>query len=163
MANIEHIEKYRKNQIPSEGNPVYNEAWALVEVSRRMAAVIEHGDLRTKKDKEQLREALRLNLRIWTMIQAEQSFGENLLPDPIRKNILSLCVFIDKHTMKALPKPTPQNVIVLIDINRNIAAGLLGSTEDGAEDTSEKPGDQGQTVSREHIDKKKLEPIKIEA
>jgi len=95
-----------------------------------MAAVIQYGDLTKKEDKDKLREAMRLNLRIWTVIQAEQSVGENLLPIPIRQNILNLCGFIDKHTMQTLSKPTPEKIVVLININRNIASGLLGNPDD---------------------------------
>ena len=133
MAQAEKVKEYQNNQIPVEGNASSNEAWALIEVSRRMAAVIEFGDLSKKKDKEKLRDAMRLNLRIWTVIQGEQSFGENLLPDPIRKNILNLCRFIDKHTIASIPEPTPEKIISLIDINRNIASGLLGMHEEKEE------------------------------
>ena len=133
MAQAEKVKEYQNNQIPVEGNASSNEAWALIEVSRRMAAVIEFGDLSKKKDKEKLRDAMRLNLRIWTVIQGEQSFGENLLPDPIRKNILNLCRFIDKHTIASIPEPTPEKIISLIDINRNIASGLLGMPEEKEE------------------------------
>ena len=129
MAAVKNIEEYRQNMIPRAGNPRYNEAWALVEVSRRMASIIQFGDLEKKSDKDKVRESLRLNLRIWTLIQAAQSFGEDLLPDPIRQNILSLCAFIDKHTIKCLSEPTAENIVALIDINRNIASGLLGSPE----------------------------------
>jgi len=129
-----NVQEYQQNQIPSEGNSRHNEAWALIEVARRMAAVIQYGDLSTKKDKDQLREAMRLNLRIWTVIQAEQSVGDNLLPDPIRQNILNLCGFIDKHTLQTLSKPTPEKIVVLININRNIASGLLGNPEDQVPD-----------------------------
>jgi len=130
VPNQKYIQEYQQNQIPSEGNSRHNEAWALIEVARRMAGVIQYGDLSTKKDKDQLREAMRLNLRIWTIIQAEQSVGENMLPDAIRQNILNLCGFIDKHTLQSLSEPTAEKIVVLININRNIASGLLGSPDD---------------------------------
>ena len=132
MSQEKKVNEYAQNLIPSTGNPAQNEAWALIEVARRMASVIQHGDLAKKIDKDKLREAMRLNLRLWTVIQAEQSFGENLLPDPIRQNILNLCRFVDKHTIACIPDPTPEKIIILIDINRNIASGLLGSPDDEA-------------------------------
>jgi len=136
-----NVQEYRQNQIPSEGNSRHNEAWALIEVARRMAAVIQYGDLSTKKDKDQLRDAMRLNLRIWTVIQAEQTVGDNLLPAPIRQNILNLCGFIDKHTLQTLSKPTPEKIVVLININRNIASGLLGNPDDQVPDKDGAPED----------------------
>ena len=54
------------------------------------------------------------------------------LPDEIRQNILSLSVFIDKHTVSALAEPSDRKLRVLVDINRNIAAGLMTSTEGAA-------------------------------
>lgn len=139
MSYNKNVQEYQQNQIPIEGNPRHNEAWALIEVARRMAAVIQYGDLSTTEDKNKLREILRLNLRIWTIIQAEQSVGENLLPDPIRQNILNLCRFIDKHTMEALSDTTAERAIVLIDINRNIAHGLLGNPDESSEQATPEP------------------------
>lgn len=124
------LREYERKSIPSPGNPQYNEAWALIEAARRMAAVIEYGDLSSIQDKRKLREALRLNLRIWTIIQAEQIAGERPLPDPIRQNILTLCQFIDKQTIGQMSYPSPEGVAALININRNIALGLLGNTSD---------------------------------
>lgn len=121
---------YEQNQVPAPGNPQQNEAWALIEAARRMAAVIEFGDLGAPADKRKMRDALRLNLRIWTIIQAELALGETELPDAIRLNILTLCKFIDQRTAACMIEPTPERVVPLIDINRNIAAGLLGSVSD---------------------------------
>jgi flagellar protein FlaF len=148
VPNQKNIQEYQQNQIPTEGNPRHNEAWALIEVARRMAAVIQYGDLNTKEDKEKLRDAMRLNLRVWTVIQAEQTVGDNLLPDPIRQNILNLCGFIDKHTMLLLPKPTPEKVIVLININQNIASGLLGSPDEASAAAEAEPSEQNDDASQ---------------
>ena len=124
------LREYERKNIPSPGNPQYNEAWALIEAARRMAAVIEYGDLNGIEDKRKLRDSLRLNLRIWTIIQAEQIAGERPLPDPIRQNILTLCQFIDKQTIGQMSYPSAEGVAALININRNIALGLLGNTSD---------------------------------
>lgn len=139
MARYQNLQRYEQNQIPPEGNPQANEAWALIEAARRIAAVIEYGDLDKYEDRKRLSEALRLNLRLWTIIQAEQLTGDNPLPDPIRINILTLCDFIDRHTLTTLMEPTAERAAVLIDINRNIAAGLAGSPDDSqaAEEPSE--------------------------
>lgn len=105
------------------------EAQALLEAARRL-------DMAThNEDRDAYRAALRLNWRLWTIIQADVSSDDSPLPDEIRQNILSLSVFIDRHTVKALAEPDVARLRVLIDINRNIAAGLMGNDE-AVEDTS---------------------------
>jgi flagellar protein FlaF len=72
---------------------------------------------------------LRLNWRLWTIIQADVSGEGSPLPDEIRQNILSLSVFIDKHTVSALAEPSERKLRVLVEINRNIAAGLMTNAQ----------------------------------
>jgi flagellar protein FlaF len=97
------------------------EAQALLEAARRLDAAV--------GNQEAYRAALRLNWRLWTIIQADVSGEGSPLPDEIRQNILSLSVFIDKHTVNALAEPGDRKLRILIDINRNIAAGLMTSAE----------------------------------
>ena len=117
------------DNIPQPGNPTYSEAWALVEAARRMAAPIKHGALETPEDLEKMRTALRLNWRLWTIFQADLSVEDGQVPDSIRGNMLSLCNFIDKQSVEALSEPTVERVMALIDINRQIANGLLESLQ----------------------------------
>lgn len=95
------------------------EAQAMLEAARRLDAAM------SGVGRDAYRAALRLNWRLWTIIQADVSSDESPLPDEIRQNILSLSVFIDKHTVKALADPDESKLRILIDINRNIAAGLM--------------------------------------
>ncbi len=105
------------------------EAQALLETARMMDAAV---DADEGQGDDAYRAALRLNWRLWTIIQADVSSTENPLPDDIRQNILSLSVFIDKHTVNALAEPSGRKLRVLIDINRNIAAGLMTNAGDEA-------------------------------
>lgn len=68
--------------------------------------------------------ALRFNHLLWTIIQADLTEPENELPDEIKANVMSLSIFVDKQTTKALRSSTPGDLDVLININRNLAAGL---------------------------------------
>lgn len=100
------------------------EARALMEAARRLSAV--------KEDKDNLSEyraALRLNWRLWTIIQSDIASEENALPSEIKANVMSLSIFIDKHTIGALAEPDTNKLDVLIDINRNIASGLMETPE----------------------------------
>jgi len=108
--------------MPQEGNPRATEAWALTESGRRLA-------LASRGGRDSMREALRLNWRLWTIFQADLTVAleSQDQPSDIHVNMLTLCQFIDKHTVAALGEPTPERLQVLIDINRNIAAGLRES------------------------------------
>jgi flagellar protein FlaF len=48
----------------------------------------------------------------------------NQLPDEIKANVMSLSIFVDKQTTKALRSTDPKELDILITINRNLAAGL---------------------------------------
>ena len=67
--------------------------------------------------------ALNYNQRIWTVIQAFVT-GENSWPELIVANLLSLSIFVDKQTFKAMAESDPEQLDVLININRQIAAGF---------------------------------------
>ncbi len=96
------------------------EARALLEAARRLSEVSIEND-----DQTDYRAALRLNWRLWTIIQADIASGENALPSEIKANVMSLSIFIDKHTVGALAEPDSGKLGVLIEINRNIASGLM--------------------------------------
>jgi len=97
------------------------------------------GDAKATKDARKA--SLRLNWRLWTIFQAELTTERSDVPEDLRINMLTLCKFVDKHTVGALVNPTPEAMTVLIDINRNIAAGLaqIPQTDDGAADPDQPP------------------------
>lgn len=70
--------------------------------------------------------ALRHNLRIWTLFQSELVRADNPLPAEIRQNLLSLSAFIDRRTFDVMAYPDPAKLDILISINKNVAAGLRG-------------------------------------
>lgn len=117
-------------QAPRAGSPTYTEAWALVEAARRMAAAIQSGPSAEIETKRRIRDTLRLNWRLWTIFQSELTTSPGRVPDEIRMNMLNLCQFVDKHTIDAIADTTPEKVAVLIDMNRNIASGLLESLQE---------------------------------
>ena len=73
--------------------------------------------------------ALNFNQLLWTLLQADLSSPANPLPAEIKKDLLSLSLFVDKQTAMALACPPLANtkaayLDVLIDINRDLARGL---------------------------------------
>lgn len=75
-------------------------------------------------DHEEMKAAVRLNWRLWTIFQAELLSPNCEIPMAIRQNILSLANFIDGHSVNFMSDPVAKDMDVLININREIAGGL---------------------------------------
>ena len=73
---------------------------------------------------ERLDAALNFNQQVWTILQGELVKADNPLPRQIRQNLLTLSAFIDKRIFEIMAFPSPEKLNIVIDINRNIAAGL---------------------------------------
>lgn len=74
-------------------------------------------------DTDYFEETLLYNQLIWTVIQSEMT-AENPLSEEIKANLVSLSIFVDKQTAKAIGTRKPELLDTLIDINRNISLGL---------------------------------------
>ena len=68
--------------------------------------------------------ALRHNMRLWTLFQAELARPEHEMPLEMRVNLLNLSRFVDRRTFELMADPRPEKLQALIDINRHIGAGL---------------------------------------
>lgn len=126
---------------PQANSPRQTEAWALIEAARRIAVSLQEAEGKDNADpkvRAALREPLRLNWRLWTIFQGELLSEDSDIPEDIRVNMLTLCNWVDKHTVKCLAEPTAENIAGLIDINRNIASGLLENSQPDQEAEAEK-------------------------
>lgn len=112
------------------GSPRETEGRALMEAARRLAIAKDNPG-----DKAALVDTVRLNWRLWTIFQSEVSEPDCGLPAELRDNMLTLCNFVDKRTVEILADPKPDMLDVLININRNIAAGLLNDTQPASAST----------------------------
>jgi flagellar biosynthesis activator protein FlaF len=74
--------------------------------------------------KKRLSEALKFNQRIWTIFQADLTWGESPLPKQLRDNLLRLSIFIDKQIFSVMAHPSPDKLAPIIDINLNLASAL---------------------------------------
>ena len=79
---------------------------------------------------EKLDEALKYTQRIWSVFQGELAKPDNPLPRQLKINLLRLSSFIDKRIFEAMSYPSPEKLTAVININRNIAAGLRDSSGD---------------------------------
>jgi len=101
------------------------EATVLMRAATRLMDVKNNWDS-PGRDTE-LDDALRYNQRIWTFFQSELLNTDNPLPAEVKRNLLSLSVFVDKRTFDVMAFPAKEKLDILISINRNIASGLRES------------------------------------
>lgn len=109
------------------GNPVQTLAWGMIQAAKRLDDAV-----RSPDDNEQLLAAVRLNWKLWTIVQADILDEASALSLEVRQNLLNLSNFIDKHTVGIITAPEAEKLKTLIEINKNIAAGLFDSLRNGA-------------------------------
>ncbi|MFJ5369857.1 flagellar biosynthesis regulator FlaF [Bosea sp. CER48] len=98
------------------------EASLLIKAATRLQAVADDWTIRERE----FDEVLTYNRRLWTLLVSAVIAEDNPLPVGIKQNILGLANFIFNHTFKLAADPQPQGLGILININRDIAAGLRG-------------------------------------
>jgi flagellar protein FlaF len=99
------------------------EASVLMRAAQKMKDCQNNWD---SEDREtQFNEAIRMNQMIWSIFQGELSQEDNPLPIELKRQLLTLSVYIDRTIFEAMANPTPERLSILIDINQNIAAGLM--------------------------------------
>ncbi|CCG41033.1 Flagellar FlaF family protein [Magnetospirillum molischianum] len=88
-------------------------------------------DAIASKDNDALYEAVRLNYRLWLLFYSEIENNQVDLPLPVRNNVLALASYVVNSATRAFSGE--QKVLeTLININRNIAAGLMEMPPDTA-------------------------------
>jgi flagellar protein FlaF len=102
------------------GSPRDLEANLLSKSALAMQRIRENWDL---ADTE-LAGALKFNRKLWNVFLNSATREENPLPAAIRQNIANLGLFVLSHTLRLEASPEAHKLDVLININREIAAGL---------------------------------------
>ena|SRR6266568_5745942 len=98
------------------------EANLLLKAAAKLQAVRDSWD----QGKATLDEALLYNRKLWTVFLSSVTEGNNPLPREIRQNVANLGVFVMSQTLAVMADPKPEKLGSLININRELAAGLLG-------------------------------------
>ena len=98
------------------------EANLLLQAAARLQSVHDDWD----KDKSQLDDALLYNRKLWSVFLSEVTDGNNPLPKDVRQNVANLGLFVMNQTVAVMSDPRPEHLGSLININREVAAGLLG-------------------------------------
>ncbi len=76
-------------------------------------------------DRKELREALNWNRRMWIVLEMSCASDENGLPEETRAGIISLAIWVNKHSTKVLNGE--DDLQALIQVNRTIMDGLSGN------------------------------------
>jgi flagellar protein FlaF len=80
-------------------------------------------------NRTELPAALLFNRKLWTVFLASVTAEDSKLPRELRENVGSLGLFVMKHTLATQSQPDARKLDVLININRELAAGLRASAE----------------------------------
>jgi flagellar biosynthesis activator protein FlaF len=68
--------------------------------------------------------ALLFNRKLWTVFLSSVTGEDSALPKSLREAIANLGIFVMKQTIAIQDKPEAAKLTVLININRELAAGL---------------------------------------
>lgn len=99
------------------------EARVLLKSAKNMQLLRDNWDQMTP---EALDDILRYNRHIWLMfVDHAVEDSDAGRPQELRANIANLGAFIFNHSMTLLASPAKEKLDVLIEINREIAAGLM--------------------------------------
>jgi len=104
------------------------EARVLTQAALKLKDCQDNWQAEDRDDK--LDDALKYTQRIWSIFQGELAKPDNPLPRQLKINLLRLSSFIDKRIFETMSYPSPEKLTAVININRNIAAGLRGSPSD---------------------------------
>ncbi len=119
--SLNPMEAYKKvEQETLSGSEV--EAAVLIKAANKLEECQKNWD--TADRENQLDESLKFNQLIWSIFQSELASEDNPLPKDLRLNLLRLSSFIDGRSLDTLAYPASEKLTILININRNIAAGL---------------------------------------
>jgi flagellar protein FlaF len=111
-----------KNVARQTSNPRELEASLLLQAAARLQSV---RDAWNANNKSQLNDALLYNRKLWSVFLSEMTDDNNPMPKAVRQNVANIGLFVMNHTVAVMSDPRPERLGSLININREIASGLL--------------------------------------
>jgi flagellar protein FlaF len=116
-----------RNVSRQTSSPRELEASLLLHAAARLQAVQESWDSdMPSRIKPKLDDALLYNRKLWSLFVSDMADASHPLPREIRQNFVNIGLFVMNHTVTLMSNPQPERLGSLININREIAAGLLG-------------------------------------
>ena len=98
------------------------EAQLLLKAASRLQTIHDQWD----HEKTALESALLFNRKLWSIFLVSVTREDNPLPALIRQNVANLGMFVMNQTVALSAEPKREKLGTLININRELAAGLLG-------------------------------------
>jgi flagellar protein FlaF len=103
------------------------EATLLLQAAARLQSVHDTwGDDSSSGIKAKLDDALLYNRKLWSVFMTDMADVNHPMPRELRQNVANIGLFVMNHTVSVMSNPRPEQLGSLININREIAAGLLG-------------------------------------
>ena len=103
-------------------SPRDTEAQCLLMAANKLQAVMNNANATF----QQMSDALMFNRKLWTIFLSEAQRDENPQPLDVRQKIANIAIFVLSQTAALQISPQREHFKSLIEINRNIAAGLSG-------------------------------------
>lgn len=114
------VNKYRAAQASTE-NPRQTEYRLFAEVTKALMSVRKAVSAKGLKSPE-FYKAVDWNRRLWLTLQMDLASNENRFPDNLKANIISIAIWVDKHSRSVLRGEG--DLEPLISVNRTIMEGL---------------------------------------
>jgi flagellar biosynthesis activator protein FlaF len=100
------------------------EADLLLKAASRLQAIHDSWD----NKKSDLADALLYNRKLWSIFMNDVTGPDHPLPAEVRQNVANLGMFVMHQTLSITADPKPDHLGSLININRQLAAGLRGQS-----------------------------------
>lgn len=113
-------------------SPRETEAKALSNAAHKLMDCLDNWDGQDRK--QELRDALKFNQKLWSLLQADLVNPENRLPVQTKVDLLRLSYFVDKQIFKIIADPSPDKLTPIININLRLASGLRGKNPENGGD-----------------------------
>ena len=114
------VKKYKETQASTE-NSRQTEYRLFAEVTKALMAVREVSVSKGLKSQE-FYKAVDWNRRLWLALHMDLASNENRFPDSLKANIVSIAIWVDKHSRIVLRGES--TLEPLISVNRLIMEGL---------------------------------------
>lgn len=114
------VNKYKAAQASTE-NPRQTEYRLFAEVTKALMSVREAATTKGLRSQD-FYKAVDWNRRLWLTLQMDLASNENRFPDSLKANIISIAIWVDKHSRTVLRGEATLDP--LISVNRTIMEGL---------------------------------------
>jgi len=124
------------------------EGQLLLKAANEIQRLQDNWDQATPEDIDNI---LTYNRKLWMLFFDTAIENPDDRPVALRNNIVNLCNFIFKRSLNILSEPSKEKLGVLVDINRQIAAGLMVKPEVTAAGSAKASAAEAIAATRTHI------------